>query len=369
MRKVVPVNLGERSYDIVIAPDLMHQCHEILQPIIRGRRLAVVTDPYLDENCLHRFAAMFDALSPGWKTFVVPGGESAKSFSGIEDLLNAMLEAGIDRDCVLLAFGGGVVGDVGGFAAALLMRGIDLVQIPTTLMSQVDSAVGGKNAINTPLGKNLIGTFLQPQVVLNDVTLLDSLPDEELRAGYGEIVKYGMLRGETQFAWLESNVKKIMARDKTALVDVIAMGVETKAMIVTEDEFDKGKRALVNLGHTFAHAFETQSGFGEFQHGYSVGVGLICAAELSARLGHCDASVPERVTRHLRDAGLPLALTSLSGDAQWNADAIYRSMQHDKKTVGGNINFVLLREFGDVFVANSIPEQTVLDTLYAVGAV
>ncbi len=368
MSKRIPVGLGDRSYDIVIAVDLIGQCNGELAPIIRNRRLALVTDPWVEQNLLDRFRPELDKLSPEWTHFVVSGGEAAKSFNGIEQLLNDLLDAGIDRDCVLLAFGGGVVGDVGGFAAALMMRGIELIQVPTTLMSQVDSSVGGKNAINTGHGKNLIGTFLQPKIVLNDVSLLKSLPDIELRAGYGEIIKYGMLRGETEFKWLEDNLDRIMDRDEATLVEVIAMGVATKAMIVSEDELDRGRRALVNLGHTFAHAFETQAGFGEFPHGFAVATGLACAADLSVRMGVLPAATAERIIRHIRHAGLPATLDELAADGHWQAEAIRRSMMHDKKTVSGRINFVLIKGLGEAFVSDAVPTELLRETLIEAGA-
>ncbi len=369
MNRRVHIDLGERSYDVVVAPNLLGDCDAALAPLVRARRIALVTDPWVGDNLLPAFAPTLDALSPGWTRFTVSGGEAAKSFAGIEALLKDMLDAGIDRGCVLLAFGGGVVGDVGGFAAALLMRGIDLIQVPTTLMAQVDSSVGGKNAINTAHGKNLVGTFLQPKIVLADVSLLASLPEIELRSGYGEVVKCALLRGEREFAWLEDNLERILARDPAALVEVVAMGVETKARIVSEDELDRGRRALVNLGHTFAHAFETQAGFGEFPHGYAVATGLACAADLSARLGALAPATVERVTEHLRRAGLPTRLDELAGDGEWRAAAIERSMLHDKKTVAGRTHFVLLEDLGKPCVSDAVPPAALRETLLWAGAV
>ncbi len=368
MSRRVHIDLGERSYDVVVAPGLLGDCREALAPLVRGRRIALVTDPWVGDNLLPAFAATLDALSPQWTRFTIEGGEKAKSFAGIEGLLNDMLDAGIDRGCVLLAFGGGVVGDVGGFAAALLMRGIDLIQVPTTLMAQVDSSVGGKNAINTAHGKNLVGSFLQPKIVLADVALPASLPEVELRSGYGEVVKCALLRGAREFAWLEDNLERIFARDPAALVEVVALGVETKAAIVSEDELDRGKRAFVNLGHTFAHAFETQAGFGEFPHGCAVATGLACAADLSARLGMLPSATAERVVAHLRRAGLPTRLDELAGDGEWRAAAIERSMLHDKKTVAGRINFVLLEDLGKPRVSDAVPPALLRETLLNAGA-
>jgi 3-dehydroquinate synthase len=367
--RCVRVALGDRGYEVIVAADLIGDSYRYLEPQVRGRRIAVVTDPWVKQHLLPAFEETLEQLSPGWACFVVPGGESAKSFDGIQNLLLEMLDAGIDRDCVLLAFGGGVVGDVGGFASALVMRGIELIQLPTTLMSPVDSSVGGKNGINTRHGKNLVGTFQQPKIVLNDVSVLRTLPEIELRAGYAEIVKCALLRGETEFQWLEDNLQRILAREQTALVEAIAMGVETKARIVSEDELDRGKRALVNLGHTFAHAFETQAGFGEFPHGHAVATGLVCAADLSARIDLLANEVALRIAEHVRRAGLPASLTELAAGSQWHSDAIQRSMLHDKKTVGGKINLVLLRALGDVFVSGDYPAEALSDTLLAAGAV
>lgn len=368
MKEIVTVNLGSRSYDIVIAPGLIHDCKDYLQPIIADRRVALVSDEQVSQRYLPSIEPLLDDLASAWTVYQIEGGEEAKSFAGLERLLEAMLDDGVDREAVVIAFGGGVVGDVAGFAAALLMRGVELIQIPTTLMAQVDSSVGGKNAINARAGKNLVGTFLQPRVVLNDVSVLSSLPPAELRAGYGEIIKYGLLRGDTTFTWLERNVEAIIDGDPSTLVKVISMGCETKAMIVSEDELDRGKRALVNLGHTFAHAFEAQAGFGTLPHGAAVAVGLIAACDLSERCGVCDVGLADRVTRHTRRAGLPTSLRELNEATDWRSDTIVSSMLHDKKTVNGRINFVLLAALGDAFVTADVTKEQIHATLAHFGA-
>ena len=298
-----------------------------------------------------------------WDAVTIPVGEGAKSFRELEALLDALLDLGIDRSTVLVAFGGGVVGDVAGFAAALFMRGIDLIQIPTTLMSQVDSAVGGKNAINTRHGKNLVGTFHQPRLVLNDVSVLESLPHRELLSGYGEVVKCGLLRGEAEFGWLEEHAPALLALDTGPLIEAVRLGCETKARIVTADERDRGDRAFVNLGHTFAHAVETEASHGALPHGEAVAAGLAAAAALSARLGHCDSSIVDRVRRHLRGVGLPDRIAKLASNRTWDPGAIFGHMAHDKKTVGGRVHFVLLRGIGSPFVDGTVPEETVLEVL------
>ena len=365
---VVRVELAERSYDIVIEADLLARCAGRLAGLIAGRRVAVVTDGAVAGMYLSRLGSALDELGVTWSSYEVEGGEQAKSFAGLEQLLDAMLADGIDRRCVLIAFGGGVVGDVGGFAAALLMRGIDLIQIPTTFLAQVDSAVGGKNAINTRQGKNLVGSFLQPLIVLNDVILLESLPPGEMRAGYGEVIKCALLSGETQFCWLEDNVDRILGHDAPAVIEAVRLGCETKARVVAEDERDHGQRALVNLGHTFAHAFEAQAGFGHVRHGAAVAVGLIGAAELSERAGLCQPGLAQRVRDHVRAAGLGIDLPSLSQAVSWSAALLQGHMAHDKKTFNGRTHFVLLRDFGDPVITADVAPEAVRATLTALGA-
>ena len=362
-RRTVRVDLAERGYDIVIGERLLETADDVLAPVLAGRRTVVVTDAVIRDAYLPRLAKALDRLGIPWDAVTVPVGEGTKSFRELEALLDALLDLGIDRSTVLVAFGGGVVGDVAGFAAALFMRGIDLVQIPTTLMSQVDSAVGGKNAINTRHGKNLVGTFHQPRLVLNDVSVLESLPRRELFSGYGEVVKCGLLRGEAEFGWLEENAKALLALDTGPLIEAVRLGCETKAAIVTADERDRGDRAFVNLGHTFAHAVETEAGHGALPHGEAVAAGLAAAVALSAKLGHCDPAIVERVRSHLRRTGLPDRIAALASNRTWDRHAILGHMAHDKKTVAGRVHFVLLRGMGSPFVDGTVPEEAVLDIL------
>ena len=362
-RRTVRVDLGERGYDIVIGERLLETADQALTPIVAGRRMVVVTDEVIRDAYLPRLAPALDRLGVRWDAVLLPAGEGAKSFRELEALLDRLLDLGIDRSSVLVAFGGGVVGDVAGFAAALFMRGIDLVQIPTTLMSQVDSAVGGKNAINTRHGKNLVGSFHQPRIVLNDVSVLRSLPHREMLSGYGEIVKYGLIRGEAVFGWLERNASALLGHDTDALTEAVRMGCETKAGIVASDERDRGDRALVNLGHTFAHAAEAEAGFGAFPHGEAVAAGLAAATTLSARLGHCEPSLVGRLRDHLRSTDLPERIGALDSVRPWNPSAVFGHMTHDKKTVAGRIHFVLLRGLGAPFVDGAVPDEIVLEVL------
>ena len=362
-RQTVRVDLGERGYDIVIGERLLETAEDMLAPVVAGRRIVVVTDAAIRDAHLPRLAQALDRLGVRWDTVTVPAGEGAKSFRELEALLDRLLDLGIDRSTVLVAFGGGVVGDVAGCAAALFMRGIDLVQIPTTLMSQVDSAVGGKNAINTRHGKNLVGTFHQPRIVLDDVSVLESLPRRALRSGYGEVVKCGLIRGEAEFGWLEEHASALLALDTGPLIEAVRLGCETKAQIVAADERDRGDRALVNLGHTFAHAIEAEAGYGTLPHGEAVAAGLAAAAALSARLDHCGPSLVGRVRRHLRSVGLPDRIAALASNRSWEPSAILGHMAHDKKTVAGRLHFVLLRGVGAPFVDGPVHEEVVLDVL------
>ena len=362
-RRTVRVDLGERGYDIVIGEKLLETAGDVLAPVVAGRRAVVVTDAVIRDAHLPRLAAVLDRLCDRWDTVTVPAGEDAKSFRELETLLHRLLDLGIDRSTALVAFGGGAVGDVAGFAAALFMRGIDLVQIPTTLMSQVDSAVGGKNAVNTPHGKNLVGTFHQPRIVLVDVNVLESLPHREILSGYGEVVKYGLIRGEAELGWLEEHAPALLALDAGPLIEAVRMSCETKAGIVASDERDRGERALVNLGHTFAHALEAEAGYGVLPHGEAVAAGLAAAAALSARLGHCAPSVAERVRSHLRAVHLPDRIAALASNRPWDPSVLLSHMAHDKKTVAGRVHFVLLRGIGSPFVDGAVPEEAVLDVL------
>ena len=362
-RRIVRVDLADRGYDIVVGERLLEKAEEMLAPVVAKRRVVVVTDAIVRDALLPRLAPSLGRLGVRWDTVDISTGEGAKSLRELEVLLYRLLDLGIDRSTVLIAFGGGVVGDVAGFAAALFMRGIDLVQIPTTLMSQVDSAVGGKNAVNTRHGKNLIGTFHQPRLVLNDVSVLESLPHRELLSGYGEVVKCALIRGEVEFRWLEEHASALLSGDTGALIGAVRMGCETKADIVTADERDRGDRAFVNLGHTFAHAIETEAGHGAMPHGEAVAAGLAAAAALSARLGHCDASIVERVRCHLRSTGLPERIAALTSNRIWDPHAILGHMAHDKKAIAGRVHFVLLRGIGAPFVDGAVPEDTVLDVL------
>ena len=362
MRRI-EVGLGRRSYDIVAGPGLIERAGDHLLPVLRRRHIAVVTDDNVAAQHLPRLAAGLTAAGIEFVTVVLPPGEATKSFRYLENLLTRLLEAGLDRGSCILALGGGVIGDLAGFAAAVLLRGIDYVQIPTTLLAQVDSAVGGKTAIDTPQGKNQIGAFHQPRLVLADTTALTTLPDRELRAGYAEVAKYGLIDRPDFFGWLEENSVRVLAREDDALAHAIAVSCEAKAGVVAADEREVGRRALLNLGHTFGHAFEAETGFGEaLLHGEAVSLGMVLAFRMSVRLGLCPPEDLVRMRAHLAGAGLPIDPPGANA-SQARRDALMERMRRDKKTEAGHIVLVLARGIGRAFVHREVGEDALVTLL------
>ena len=352
----IEVGLGDRSYDIVAGPGLMERAGDYLLPVLKRRQVAIVTDDNVAAHHLERLAAGLDAADIAFTPIVLPPGEATKSFRHLEDLLNRLLDAGLDRGGCILALGGGVVGDLAGFAAAILLRGIDYVQIPTTLLAQVDSAVGGKTAIDTPQGKNLVGAFHQPRLVLADTTSLATLPDRELRAGYAEVVKYGLIDRPGFFHWLEENGGRVLARDDDALAHAIAVSCEAKADVVAADEREAGRRALLNLGHTFGHAFEAEAGFGDaLLHGEAVSLGMALAFRMSVRLGLCPEEDLARMRAHLAGVDLPVGPPGVNASPA-RRDALVERMRRDKKAEAGRIVLVLARGIGRAFVHREVEE-------------
>jgi 3-dehydroquinate synthase len=356
---VVPVGLGERSYDVRIGAGLLRRAGELIAPFARGRAF-VVTD--FNVARLHR-ATLLEGLQSALKTGVtvieIPPGEKQKSYAGLETLCASLLEAGADRRDLVIAFGGGVIGDLAGLASGLVKRGLDLVQIPTTLLAQVDSSVGGKTAIDTPQGKNLIGLFHQPRLVLADLDVLSTLPEREMRAGYAEIVKYALIGDPAFFEWCDANVWRISRGDPEALAHAVAVSVRAKAHIVAADELESGARALLNLGHTFAHALETSAGYdGALLHGEAVAAGMALAFRLSAQMGVCPLSASQRVTAHLEAAGFECNLRRLPG-GPYEAPRLADIMTHDKKAEGGRLTLVLARDIGRAFVFKAAPTKEV----------
>lgn len=349
----ITVELGARAYDIVVGDDLIADLGARLLALGVRPAVAVVTDETVAGLHLPAVGRALDATGIDHTEIVVEDGEASKSFSGLESVVDRLLEARVERGDVVVALGGGVVGDLAGFAASIVRRGVGVVHVPTTLLAQVDSAIGGKTAINTRLGKNLVGTFHQPRLVLADTSVLATLPARAVRAGYTEIVKYGLIGDAAFFAWLEENVAAVLAGDAAARQHAIVVSCRAKARIVASDEREGGERALLNLGHTFAHALEARAGYDAgLAHGEAVAIGLIMAFDLSVRLGLCPAGEAARVQRHLAAAGLPTAIGPLG--AGWEAGALIELMGQDKKIAGGRPAFVLARGVGDTFVSRDV---------------
>ena len=350
---IVNVALGDRAYDIVIGRSQMAALGVRASALKPGAKAAIVTDDTVAG--LHLEAAEAALKTGGLATsrVVVGPGEGTKSFAGLERVCEALIAAKIERGDLVVALGGGVVGDLAGFAAAVVRRGLDYIQVPTTLLAQVDSSVGGKTAINSRHGKNLVGAFYQPLLVVADTAVLDTLPPRQFRAGYAEVVKYGLLGDAGFFAWLDANVKEVFAGG-AAREHAIATSCRMKAAIVARDERETGDRALLNLGHTFGHALEAAVGFSDrLLHGEAVALGMVLAAEFSARLGILAPEQAARATRHLAGAGLPVRLAELAGGVP-NADRLMDLMAQDKKVRRGKLTFILLREIGAAYIAPDI---------------
>jgi 3-dehydroquinate synthase len=353
------VGLSNRAYDIIIGPDLIDRAGEALGPIVANRHIIIISDKNVASLHLARLKAGFKSFSRKLDHITIMAGEASKSMIVLSRLLDDILALGIDRSVLLVAFGGGVVGDLAGFAAASLLRGVDFVQMPTSLLAQVDSSVGGKTGVNTAAGKNLIGAFYQPKAVLADTSLLASLPERELRAGYAEVVKYGLLGDASFFTWLEENSSAILALESDAIMHAIRRSCEAKARIIEVDERESGKRALLNLGHTFAHAFEAEAGYnGSLLHGEAVAAGLGLAFDLSVDLGICAADHSIRCRAHLHSVGLPSRQSDLIiGNVP--AHRLIAHMKHDKKMRNGKLHFILVRSIGDAFVCGNVPSDKV----------
>jgi 3-dehydroquinate synthase len=350
---IIPVALGARSYDIVIEAGVLSRAATHLKPLSRGRTMAIVTDANVAPHLATLQAALNDAGIAS-EAIVLPPGEATTSWAQLEALTDRLRELGVERGDHVIALGGGVIGDLVGFATSILKRGCGFVQIPTTLLAQVDSSVGGKTAINSRAGKNLIGTFHQPALVLIDPQVLDTLPLRDTRAGYAEVVKYGLIDDPEFFDWCEANGAALLAGDPQARETAIARSVAAKARIVAEDERETtGKRALLNLGHTFGHALEAETGFSDrLVHGEGVAAGMALAFGYSARLGLCPAADAERVAAHLRAVGLPDGLAAAGIDA--DGATLVAHMLHDKKMDAGTLPFLLARGIGQTYLERAV---------------
>lgn len=351
------VDLGDRSYPITIGQSLLSSPDIIARHAV-GNRVAIVTNTTVAPLYLEQVAGALTQAGKHVTTIVLPDGEAEKNWSSLMLIFDALLTEKCDRKTTLLALGGGVIGDLAGFAAATYMRGIPFIQVPTTLLAQVDSSVGGKTGINHPLGKNMIGAFYQPQAVIADTATLDTLPARELSAGLAEVIKHGAIIDATFFDWIESNIGALVGRDSGALAYAIRRSCEIKADVVRQDEREGGLRAILNFGHTFGHAIESGLGYGEWLHGEAVGCGMVMAADLSHRLGFIDATACARISALVAAAGLPTRAPDL-GVERW-----LELMQVDKKNEGGQIKFILLKPLGTPAIM-SVPQDMLLATLNA----
>jgi 3-dehydroquinate synthase len=357
MTTTIRIDLGARAYDVITGANLIARAGELIAPFAVSNRVFIVSDQNVAR--LHRpaLAASLDAAGLQNWTVTLPPGESAKSFPGLETLTRRLLQAGIDRRDLVIAFGGGVIGDLAGLAAGLVKRGVDFVQIPTTLLAQVDASVGGKTAIDSPEGKNLIGLIHQPKLVIADLDVLSTLPERELRAGYAEIVKAALIGDAAFFAWCEANAPAVLATKPAALAHAIETAIRFKARIVEADETEQGERALLNLGHTFAHALEAHSAYdGALLHGEAVAAGLALAFAFSAELGFCSPEVAMRVRAHLESAGFVTDLRRLPG-APCDPHKLLALMAADKKNEAGAIALILARGIGQAFVHKAVDAE------------
>jgi shikimate kinase/3-dehydroquinate synthase len=351
------VDLGDRSYPIAIGQALLSN-KELIDQYIVGSRVAVVTNTTVGSLYLNQLTQTLEAAGKKVTAVVLPDGEEEKNWANLMRIFDVLLTEKCDRKTTLIALGGGVIGDMTGFAASAYMRGVPFIQIPTTLLSQVDSSVGGKTGINHPLGKNMIGAFYQPQAVIADTTTLTTLPAEELSAGLAEVIKHGAIIDAPFFDWIEANINKLIAKDPHALAYAIQRSCEIKADVVRQDEKETGLRAILNFGHTFGHAIEAGLGYGEWLHGEAVGCGMVMAADLSQRLGYISDAEKMRVKALVKAAGLPVVAPDL-GVERW-----LELMQVDKKNEGGQIKFILIKPLGTPLIT-TVPNETLLATIKA----
>jgi 3-dehydroquinate synthase len=361
------VSLGARGYDIFVGPGLLNRAGEYLGPLLQRPRTVVITDENVRQKHFAKLAGSLDDAGIETSVIVIPPGEGSKNFSQLEQVLDQLLDTNIERGDTLIALGGGVVGDLAGFAASVLRRGVGIIQMPTTLLAQVDSSVGGKTGINTRQGKNLVGTFHQPRLVLADTSVLDTLLERELRAGYAEIVKTALIGDATFFSWLEDHGQDVLASDDPSVTSAarnlaIVTSCRAKASIVADDEHESGDRALLNLGHTFGHALEAEAGFdGSLLHGEAVAAGLVLAFQLSAQLGFCAEKDAVRIAAHLRYLGLAASIAELGLDT--DPAKLWAHMSQDKKSRGGVIPFILARGIGEAFISDKPTESDIAAVL------
>ncbi len=362
-QETVHVELADRSYDIHIGTDLIANASTYLKPFLKRSHVAIVTDENVAKLHLESLQSGLTEQGITSVALTLPAGEATKSWPMLEKTVEWMLSEKIERDDVVIAFGGGVIGDLVGFSAAILRRGVRFVQIPTSLLAQVDSSVGGKTAINSPHGKNLVGAFYQPQLVLADVDILGTMTERDFLSGYGEVAKYGLLGDAKFFEWLEENGPALAAGDVEKRIYAVKRSCEMKADIVSRDETERGDRALLNLGHTFCHALEAATGYSDrLLHGEGVAIGCALAFETSMRLGLCSQEAPSRVREHLKAMGMKVDLADIPGDLP-DAEALLELMYQDKKVQSGKLTFIMARGIGEAYVDRDVDLNVVKSVL------
>jgi 3-dehydroquinate synthase len=362
-KETVHLDLAGRSYDIIIGAGLLAEAGNHLRRLLARPRLVIVTDEHVARLHLAELSASLKKSGIASESIVLPAGETTKSFEQLASLCDRLLAAGVERSDVIAAFGGGVIGDLVGFTAAILRRGVPFVQLPTTLLAQVDSSIGGKTGINSPLGKNLIGAFHQPAAVIADISLLSTLPQREFRAGYAEVVKYALLGDRDFYHWLDRNLDELIEGGPAARLTAVKTCCQAKARIVAADETEMGARALINLGHTFGHALEAAAGYSsKLLHGEAVAVGMAMAFRFSAKLGFCPPTDAEHAMLHMKRAGLPASLRDIA-ISRPKPDDLLKIMQQDKKARAGRLTFILVRGIGQAFIARDVEEQSILSFL------
>ncbi|MFV5444130.1 3-dehydroquinate synthase [Acinetobacter oleivorans] len=355
--QILHVELGERRYPIFIGSQLDPK--QLLEPYIHGQQVMIVSNETVAPLYLSHYQEALKSLGKTVATCILPDGEKYKDIQHLNLIFDALLEAGFNRDCTVLALGGGVIGDMAGFASACFQRGVYFVQVPTTLLSQVDSSVGGKTGINHPLGKNMLGAFQQPQVVLADMAQLNTLPDRELSAGLSEVIKYALLGDADFLVWLEQNMDGLIGRDADLLAEAVYRSCAHKARIVANDEKEQGERALLNLGHTFGHAIESYLGYGTWLHGEAVATGMVMAADLSQRLGWISSDDVERTKKIIQRANLPISCPKIP------LDEFLGYMAHDKKVLNGQLRLVLLKQLGQAVITKDFDVEFMKQAILA----
>lgn len=362
--KIVTIDLDSRAYDIFIGTSLLFRINDFIPESLEGKAVFIVTDKNIQQYAQQVQALISEQGARFCELKVLPAGEKTKAFEYVEEVSTWMLKNNIDRNALVIAVGGGVIGDLTGFCASITMRGVPYIQVPTTLLSQVDSSVGGKTGINTPQGKNLVGSFYQPTAVIADIDTLKTLPKRELLAGYAEVVKYGLIQDAGFFTWLEQNAEKVCNLDESAIAHVIEVSCKAKAAVVEADEKEHGRRALLNLGHTFGHALEAEAGYGSIiLHGEAVAIGTIMAFDLSYRMGLCSQDDLYRIEHHFSEIGLQTQASSIDA-LDTTVDRLIKVMKHDKKALNGKMAFILTTGIGEAFLSSDVDEGLVREVLH-----